>query len=136
MFISFWILAPGVGQYLSHAASVLFTVEDKHTGHTAELITTNNIMILLWRLGNTLTNCSLYFPQDLVVGNRSPALVVSNDLRLLINFLRKKKSVQYIIYNFSKSQGQKHWQHTSSNSRFTLNTHSKVCNGNSFDCKY
>lgn len=37
-----------------------------------------------------LTNHSLYLAQDLVVGNRFPALVVCNDLRLLINFLRKR----------------------------------------------
>lgn len=37
-----------------------------------------------------LTNCSLYLAQDLVVGNCFPTLIVRNDLRLLINFLRKK----------------------------------------------
>lgn len=40
-----------------------------------------------------LTNGPLYLAHDLVVGNCSPTLVVCNDLRLLINFLKKKKDL-------------------------------------------
>lgn len=36
-----------------------------------------------------LTNGSLDFAHDLIVGDRSSSLIVSNDLRLLINFLWK-----------------------------------------------
>lgn len=44
-----------------------------------------------------LTNCSLYLAHDLVVGNCSATLIVCNDLRLLINFLRRK----FTIHNLS-----------------------------------
>lgn len=86
VFNSSWILAPGVGQYLSHAVSTLFMREREHKWHLwhhkhALLVLENRIL---------LTNRPLYLAHDLIVRNCSPALVVCNDLRLLINFLWEK----------------------------------------------
>lgn len=45
--------------------------------------------ILSTELSIPLTNRSLYLAHDLIVGNCFSTLVVGDDLRLLINFLRK-----------------------------------------------
>lgn len=89
MFISSWVLPRGGCQYPSHVVSALFMAKDEHRSYmTTHKYTGKDY---LEEVANSVfTNCSLDFAHDLVVGNCSPTLVVSNDLRLFINFLRKK----------------------------------------------
>lgn len=86
VFISSWVLPPGVVQYPSHVVSTLFVSDKKHGLHNCGSI----VVIFYIFVNSVLTDRSLYLAHDLVVGNCSPGLIVSNDLRLLINFLRKR----------------------------------------------
>ncbi len=90
MFISSWVLPPGVGQYPSHVASALF-ITGRGTLQKPQLRNKNSCLILA---GSILTNRSLYLAHDLVVGNCFPTLIIRNDLRLLVNFLRKRFDIK------------------------------------------
>ena len=59
-------------------------------------------IVLIWEKNKSfLTNCSLYLAHDLVVGNCSPTFIVSNDLRLLINSLRKRLTITITNHNYN-----------------------------------